>query len=38
MKAIQSVLIVSKTTRLERLLKTGIQVTPKLAEFNKRDW
>jgi len=32
MKAIKNVLIVSKTTRLERLLKRGINFTPKIAE------
>lgn len=38
MKAIQNVLIVSKTTRIERLLKKGIQFTPKIAQYNKQDW
>jgi hypothetical protein len=35
---INKVLIVSKTTRLQRLLKKGITFTPKIAEINKKDW
>jgi dTDP-glucose pyrophosphorylase len=35
---IKNVLIVSKTTRMERLLKRGIQFTPKIAQYNKEDW
>jgi hypothetical protein len=35
---INKVLIVSKTTRLQKLLKKGITLTPKIAEINKKDW
>lgn len=38
MSAIKNVLIVSKTTRLERLLKIGLQFTPMIEKQNKADW
>ena len=37
-KTIKNVLIVSKTTRIERLLKKGITFTPKIAEISKKNW
>ena len=38
MKAISNVLLVSKTTRYERLLKKGINFTTLVIENNKREW
>jgi hypothetical protein len=32
------VLVVSKTTRLERIISKGIQILPKIAEYSKEDW
>lgn len=36
--ALKNVLLVSKTTRIERLLRKGVQFTPQIGKMNKEDW
>jgi hypothetical protein len=36
--AFKNVLLVSKTTRIERFLQRGLQFTPAVAKYNKDDW
>ena len=38
MKTIKNVLLVSKTTRYERLLKKGINFTKLVIDTNKSEW
>ena len=38
MNAIKNVLLVSKTTRYERLLKKGINFTQLVIDTNKNEW
>lgn len=38
MKVFKNVLIVSKTTRLERLIRQGIHFTPYIEKYYKKDW